>query len=53
MRKYIYNAVIIVFVLQMSHVQVFANYEHKKMATANSIGNTTKSYSIRSHAVIY
>jgi len=37
MRKYIYNAVIIVFVLQMSHVQVFANYEHKKMATANSI----------------
>lgn len=37
MRKYIYNAVIIVFVLQMSHVQVFANYEHKKIATANSI----------------
>ncbi|MGE7113888.1 transglutaminase domain-containing protein [Lysinibacillus sp. NPDC047702] len=37
MRKYIYNAVIILFVLQMSHVQVFANYEHKNMATANSI----------------
>jgi len=37
MRKYIYNAVIILFVLQMSHVQVFANYEHKNTATANSI----------------
>ena len=29
MRKYIYNVVIILFVLQMSHVQVFANYEKK------------------------
>lgn len=37
MRKYIYNVVIIVFVLQMSHVQVFANYEEKNIATANSI----------------
>ncbi|MGE7912596.1 transglutaminase domain-containing protein [Lysinibacillus xylanilyticus] len=37
MRKYIYNVVIILFVLQMSHVQVFANYEQKNIATANSI----------------
>ncbi len=37
MRKYIYNAVIILFVLQMSHVQVFANYEHKNIVSANSI----------------
>ncbi|WP_374965563.1 transglutaminase domain-containing protein [Lysinibacillus sp. RS5] len=37
MRKYIYNVVIILFVLQMSHVHVFANYEQKKIATANSI----------------
>ncbi|MFJ7888994.1 transglutaminase domain-containing protein [Lysinibacillus xylanilyticus] len=37
MRKYIYNVVIILFVLQMSHVQVFANYEQKDIATANSI----------------
>ncbi|GAB0169697.1 transglutaminase domain-containing protein [Lysinibacillus sp. CTST325] len=37
MRKYIYNVVIILFVLQMSHVQVFANYEQKKTATANTI----------------
>lgn len=37
MRKFIYNVVIIVFVLQMSHVQVFANYEQKNIATANSI----------------
>ncbi|MEB2302344.1 S-layer protein [Lysinibacillus xylanilyticus] len=37
MRKYIYNVVIILFVLQMSHVQVFANYEQKHIATANSI----------------
>ncbi|MEY9973988.1 hypothetical protein ABH966_004394 [Lysinibacillus sp. RC46] len=37
MRKYIYNVVIILFVLQMSHVQVFANYEQKNIATANTI----------------
>ncbi|MGE7688307.1 transglutaminase domain-containing protein [Lysinibacillus sp. NPDC097214] len=37
MRKYIYNVVIILFVLQMSHVQVFANYEQNNIATANSI----------------
>lgn len=37
MRKYIYNAVIILFVLQMSHVQVFANYEKDDVATADSI----------------
>ncbi|UED79436.1 S-layer protein [Lysinibacillus sp. CD3-6] len=37
MRKYIYNVVIILFVLQMSHVQVFANYEKQNIATANSI----------------
>ncbi|MFJ5791719.1 transglutaminase domain-containing protein [Lysinibacillus sp. NPDC097162] len=37
MRKYIYNVVIILFVLQMSHVQVFANYEQQNIATANSI----------------
>ncbi|KOS64347.1 S-layer protein [Lysinibacillus agricola] len=37
MRKYIYNVVIILFALQMSHVQVFANYEEKNIATANSI----------------
>ncbi|QDP99856.1 S-layer protein [Lysinibacillus fusiformis] len=37
MRKYIYNVIIILFVLQMSHVQVFANYEQKTIATANSI----------------
>lgn len=37
MRKYIYNVVIILFVLQMSHVQVFANYEQKNTTTANSI----------------
>lgn len=37
MRKYIYNVVIILFVLQMSHVQVFGNYEQKNIATANSI----------------
>ena len=37
MRKYIYNAVIILFVLQMSHVQVFANYEKDDVATAHSI----------------
>ena len=37
MRKYIYNVVIILFVLQMSHVQVFANYEQKNITTANSI----------------
>ncbi|MFJ7369168.1 transglutaminase domain-containing protein [Lysinibacillus sp. NPDC098008] len=38
MRKYIYNVVIILFVLQMSHVQVFANYEKNNLATADSIG---------------
>lgn len=37
MRKYIYNVVIILFVLQMSHVQVFANYEKEDVATAHSI----------------
>jgi hypothetical protein len=37
MRKYIYNVVIILFALQMSHVQVFANYEQKNIATADSI----------------
>lgn len=37
MRKYIYNVVIILFVLQMSHVQVFAIYEQKNIATADSI----------------
>lgn len=37
MRKTIYNVVIILFVLQMSHVQVFANYESQNIATANSI----------------
>ncbi|OXS73799.1 S-layer protein [Lysinibacillus sp. KCTC 33748] len=37
MRKYIYNVFIILFVLQMSHVQVFANYEQKNTTTANSI----------------
>ncbi|WP_155592652.1 transglutaminase domain-containing protein [Lysinibacillus cavernae] len=37
MRKYIYNVVIILFVLQMSHVQVFANYEKDNVATAHSI----------------
>ncbi|MGE7914755.1 transglutaminase domain-containing protein [Lysinibacillus xylanilyticus] len=37
MRKYLYNVIIILFVLQMSHVQVFANYEQKNIATANSI----------------
>lgn len=37
MRKYIYNVVIIVFVLQMSHVQVFANDEKDNVATAHSI----------------
>lgn len=37
MRKYIYNVVIILFVLQMSHVQVFANYEKEYVATAHSI----------------
>jgi len=37
MRKYIYNVVIILFVLQMSHVQVFANYEREDVATAHSI----------------
>lgn len=37
MRKTIYNVVIILFVLQMSHVQVFANTEHANIATANSI----------------
>ncbi|MGE7092202.1 transglutaminase domain-containing protein [Lysinibacillus sp. NPDC048646] len=37
MRKYIYNVIIILFVLQMSHVQVFANYEQKTIATANTI----------------
>lgn len=37
MRKYIYNVVIILFVLQMSHVQVFANYEKEDIATAHSI----------------
>lgn len=37
MRKYIYNVVIILFVLQMSHVQVFANYESQNIAKANSI----------------
>ncbi|MFJ7665470.1 transglutaminase domain-containing protein [Lysinibacillus sp. NPDC097195] len=37
MRKYIYNVVIILFVLQMSHVQVFANTEQPNIATANSI----------------
>jgi len=42
MRKYIYNAVIILFVLQMSHVQVFANYEKDDVATAHSI-NTLQS----------
>ncbi|KPN95565.1 transglutaminase domain-containing protein [Lysinibacillus sp. ZYM-1] len=42
MRKYIYNVVIILFVLQMSHVQVFANYEKDDVATAHSI-NTLQS----------
>ncbi len=42
MRKYIYNVVIILFVLQMSHVQVFANYEKKNIATANSIETLQK-----------
>lgn len=37
MRKTIYNVVIILFVLQMSHVQVFANYESQNIAKANSI----------------
>lgn len=37
MRKYIYNVVIILFILQMSHVQVFANYEKEDVATAHSI----------------
>lgn len=37
MRKYIYNVVIILFVLQMSHVQVFANYEKEDVATAHTI----------------
>lgn len=37
MRKYIYNVVIILFVLQMSHVQVFANYQEDDVATAHSI----------------
>ena len=37
MRKYIYNVVIILFVLQMSHVQVFANYQKDDVATAHSI----------------
>jgi len=42
MRKYIYSVVIILFVLQMSHVQVFANYEKDDVATAHSI-NTLQS----------
>jgi len=37
MRKTLYNVVIILFVLQMSHVQVFANYEKEDVATAHSI----------------
>ncbi|MGE6517430.1 transglutaminase domain-containing protein [Lysinibacillus sphaericus] len=37
MRKYIYNVIIILFVLQMSHVQVFASYEQKTIATATTI----------------
>ncbi|WP_341300154.1 transglutaminase domain-containing protein [Lysinibacillus sp. FSL H8-0500] len=37
MRKYIYNVVIILFVLQMSHVQVLANYKKDSIATAQSI----------------
>ncbi|MET4562044.1 hypothetical protein ABIA69_003214 [Lysinibacillus parviboronicapiens] len=37
MRKYIYNVIIILFVLQMSHVQVFANYQQKNIATVNTL----------------